>query len=385
MSPTDHLLWAVTEIPGCNSICQTRALGLWWGSPPKELVQITCLSTLIDRFASTMSASSMLQFQVHIGSFTSILSLSNSNFILMPDWNLSSFSLFLALLVELWAVLATRQLMLYLGLSVPAEFCWWVTSLHWTEYVWSSCGQCLKGHQVCERWTEPDYQWCTNFTGSRAPVQISMGLSCTSSIWKMTDALLQTGTPVQNDLNEFYAMIDFANPSLLGPLAAFKRLYADPIQRSRDRDARWDFHLESIQETFPLCLYVVNLPASCVLFAWVWEGDLSEGSVFKVYLKHHFERVLWCTSEGTTLWCALQWRGARSGPCKVPGAADKNSLLHTAEDSRHQQEIPANQIRVHFTMWKLVLELTASIFIVLGCRHSQYTNCSSSYLQHGNP
>lgn len=292
MSPTDHLLWAVTEIPGCNSICQTRALGLWWGSPPKELVQITCLSTLIDRFASTMSASSMLQFQVHIGSFTSILSLSNSNFILMPDWNLSSFSLFVAFLVELWAVLATRQLMLYLGLSVPAEFCWWVTSLHWTEYVWSSCGQCLKGHQVCERWTEPDYQWCTNFTGSRAPVQISMGLSCTSSIWKMTDALLQTGTPVQNDLNEFYAMIDFANPSLLGPLAAFKRLYADPIQRSRDRDARWDFHLESIQETFPLCLYVVNLPASCVLFAWVWEGDLSEGSVFKVYLKHH----IWTSS-----------------------------------------------------------------------------------------
>jgi hypothetical protein len=39
-------------------------------------------------------------------------------------------------------------LMLYLGFSVPAEFCWWVTSLHWTEYVWSSRGQCLKGHQV---------------------------------------------------------------------------------------------------------------------------------------------------------------------------------------------------------------------------------------------
>jgi hypothetical protein len=71
-----------------------------------------------------MSAFSMLQFQVHIGSFTSILSLSNTNFILMPDWNLSSFSLFLALLIEPWAVLATRQLMLYLGLSVPAEFCW---------------------------------------------------------------------------------------------------------------------------------------------------------------------------------------------------------------------------------------------------------------------
>ena len=50
--------------------------------------------------------------------------------------------------------------------------------------------------------------------------------------------MLQTGTPVQNDLNEFYAMIDFANPGLLGPLAAFKRIFAEPIEFSQDRTAR---------------------------------------------------------------------------------------------------------------------------------------------------
>ncbi|KAI5063036.1 hypothetical protein GOP47_0021583 [Adiantum capillus-veneris] len=49
--------------------------------------------------------------------------------------------------------------------------------------------------------------------------------------------VLLTGTPVQNDLNEFYAMVDFANPNLLGPLSAFKRLYTEPIELSRDRDA----------------------------------------------------------------------------------------------------------------------------------------------------
>ncbi|MCO5553669.1 hypothetical protein L7F22_007195 [Adiantum nelumboides] len=48
---------------------------------------------------------------------------------------------------------------------------------------------------------------------------------------------LQTGTPVQNDLNEFYAMVDFANPNLLGPLSAFKRLYTEPIELSQDREA----------------------------------------------------------------------------------------------------------------------------------------------------
>lgn len=49
---------------------------------------------------------------------------------------------------------------------------------------------------------------------------------------------LQTGTPVQNDLNEFYAMMDFANPGLLGSLSAFKRIFAEPIQLSQDRTAR---------------------------------------------------------------------------------------------------------------------------------------------------
>jgi len=44
---------------------------------------------------------------------------------------------------------------------------------------------------------------------------------------------------VQNDLNEFYAMIDFANPGLLGPLSAFKRIFAEPIEFSQDRTARW--------------------------------------------------------------------------------------------------------------------------------------------------
>ncbi|CAM6070408.1 unnamed protein product [Sphagnum tenellum] len=68
-----------------------------------------------------------------------------------------------------------------------------------------------------------------NCSGNKT-IDALLGLECPRRI-------LLTGTPVQNDLNEFYAMVDFANPSLLGPLAAFKRLYADPIQRSRDRDA----------------------------------------------------------------------------------------------------------------------------------------------------
>ncbi|KAG0589830.1 hypothetical protein KC19_1G051700 [Ceratodon purpureus] len=68
-----------------------------------------------------------------------------------------------------------------------------------------------------------------NCAGNKT-IDALVGLQCPRKI-------LLTGTPVQNDLNEFYAMIDFANPGLLGPLSAFKRIFAEPIEFSQDRTA----------------------------------------------------------------------------------------------------------------------------------------------------
>ncbi|XP_053099002.1 DNA repair and recombination protein RAD54B isoform X3 [Hemicordylus capensis] len=49
--------------------------------------------------------------------------------------------------------------------------------------------------------------------------------------------ILLTGTPVQNDLQEFYALIEFVNPGILGPLSAYKKVYEEPIIRSREPSA----------------------------------------------------------------------------------------------------------------------------------------------------
>ncbi|EDQ90307.1 uncharacterized protein MONBRDRAFT_16342 [Monosiga brevicollis MX1] len=46
-----------------------------------------------------------------------------------------------------------------------------------------------------------------------------------------------TGTPVQNDLQEFFTLVDFVNPGLFGSSAKFKRLYETPIVRARQHDA----------------------------------------------------------------------------------------------------------------------------------------------------
>ncbi|EGC33642.1 hypothetical protein DICPUDRAFT_36354 [Dictyostelium purpureum] len=46
--------------------------------------------------------------------------------------------------------------------------------------------------------------------------------------------ILLTGTPIQNDLVEFYSMVDFCNPGSLGSLASFKKNFINPINKSRE-------------------------------------------------------------------------------------------------------------------------------------------------------
>ncbi|KAJ6663907.1 hypothetical protein lerEdw1_008861 [Lerista edwardsae] len=49
--------------------------------------------------------------------------------------------------------------------------------------------------------------------------------------------IILSGTPVQNDLQEFYALIEFVNPGILGPLSAYKKVYEEPIIKSREPSA----------------------------------------------------------------------------------------------------------------------------------------------------
>ncbi len=49
--------------------------------------------------------------------------------------------------------------------------------------------------------------------------------------------VLLTGTPVQNDLLEFYAVCSFVNPTVLGDPATFRQLFSNPIQRGSDKGA----------------------------------------------------------------------------------------------------------------------------------------------------
>lgn len=45
--------------------------------------------------------------------------------------------------------------------------------------------------------------------------------------------IVLSGTPIQNDLQEFYSIVEFCNPGILGTSTAFKRVYETPILQSR--------------------------------------------------------------------------------------------------------------------------------------------------------
>ncbi|CCH62256.1 hypothetical protein TBLA_0G03190 [Henningerozyma blattae CBS 6284] len=53
--------------------------------------------------------------------------------------------------------------------------------------------------------------------------------------------ILLTGTPIQNDLVEFFTIIDFLNPSIFGSFQSFKKRFITPITRARDMSNSGNF------------------------------------------------------------------------------------------------------------------------------------------------
>lgn len=51
---------------------------------------------------------------------------------------------------------------------------------------------------------------------------------------KIPKQVLLTGTPIQNDLVEFYTIINFINPGILGEFKRFQKVYINTIVKSRD-------------------------------------------------------------------------------------------------------------------------------------------------------
>lgn len=62
--------------------------------------------------------------------------------------------------------------------------------------------------------------------------------------------VILTGTPIQNDLGEFWALANFTNPGIFGSEAQFNRRYAGPMSSVKEVDRKRD---EAVEELTELC------------------------------------------------------------------------------------------------------------------------------------
>lgn len=84
--------------------------------------------------------------------------------------------------------------------------------------------------------------------------QALTGLQCRRRI-------LISGTPIQNDLLEYFSLVHFVNTGILGTAAEFKKKYETPILRGRDADAtdvQQKNGQEKLQEVTKKCFTVIG-------------------------------------------------------------------------------------------------------------------------------
>ena len=60
--------------------------------------------------------------------------------------------------------------------------------------------------------------------------------------------VLLSGTPIQNDLLEYFSLVHFVNEGILGTATEFRKKFENPILRGRDADATDAAHQKGVEK-----------------------------------------------------------------------------------------------------------------------------------------
>ncbi|KAI3873115.1 hypothetical protein MKX03_031491, partial [Papaver bracteatum] len=101
---------------------------------------------------------------------------------------------------------------------------------NWESEIKKWVGDRLQLIALCESTKDDVVSGIDSFIRPCSPYQALAGLSCN---WR----ILLSGTPMQNDLEEFFAMVNFINPGILGDAAYFRRYYESSIISGREPTA----------------------------------------------------------------------------------------------------------------------------------------------------
>ena len=80
--------------------------------------------------------------------------------------------------------------------------------------------------------------------------------------------VLLSGTPMQNDLEEFFAMVDFTNPGVLGSCSEFRRKFQSPILNGRSSYHNYIDHIPFSTVGRPLLLCMLFVCPQRMIVLW---------------------------------------------------------------------------------------------------------------------
>lgn len=99
---------------------------------------------------------------------------------------------------------------------------------------------------------------------------------------KTTRRVLLSGTPIQNDLLEYFSLVHFVNSGILGTVSEFKKKFENPILRGRDADASDADHKKGAEKLTELA----SLVNKCII--------RRTASILSKYLPVKVEQVVCC-------------------------------------------------------------------------------------------
>ncbi|VDM77222.1 unnamed protein product [Strongylus vulgaris] len=94
--------------------------------------------------------------------------------------------------------------------------------------------------------------------------------------------VLISGTPIQNDLLEYFSLVNFVNPGLLGTASEFKKRFENPILRGRDGNATDEEQKKGEEATKEM----VTLVEKCII--------RRTSALLTKYLPVKYEHVICC-------------------------------------------------------------------------------------------
>ncbi|KAM7444232.1 DNA repair and recombination protein RAD54-like [Porites harrisoni] len=99
---------------------------------------------------------------------------------------------------------------------------------------------------------------------------------------KTTRRVLLSGTPIQNDLLEYFSLVHFVNGGILGTVSEFKKKFETPILRGRDADASDADHKKGAEKLAELA----SLVNKCII--------RRTATILSKYLPVKVEQVVCC-------------------------------------------------------------------------------------------